>query len=284
MDFTPESASFLFWLGLFCMVAAVVIIRSILRHRQRMAMIEKGIVPEAKTPQAHLRRGILMCFIGGSIMVIVFAVVILLRTFSVPVVLLYFLLAITVAFVYLGIGIAELIYYRISRPKPAVPEPPLGHLRRGLILCFIGGGLFVGITASCEGFLGAMLLSKLGVALLVVSVYVASLACLGIGIAELIYYRVTRPKPAVPKPPLGDLRWGLILSFVGGGILVFYGIGVPTGLTTTNEAIILGAGILLVIGIAELIYYRLTRNKAAPPIDKETAELQGSGEGQESGG
>ena len=56
---------FIFW-----MVAAIPIIfliLLILRHRQRMAMIEKGIAPQPKPPQAHLKRGLILSFTGGSL-------------------------------------------------------------------------------------------------------------------------------------------------------------------------------------------------------------------------
>jgi hypothetical protein len=187
----------LLYFGVFCMVAAIVIVPLKLRHRQRMAMIEKGIVPGTKAPEAHLRRG--------------------------------------------------------------------------LLLCFIGGGLFAGILLWAD-----FLEHVIGIQA-VLGLY-PSLVCLGIGIAEIIYYRMTRPKAAVPKPPLGHLRRGLILSFVGGGILVFFGISIPIGFTGANEPIqiiILVGIILLAIGIAELIYYRLTKSKATPPAEKETPPSAG---------
>lgn len=75
------------------------------------------------------------------------------------------------------------------------------------------------------------------------------------------------------KPPEAHLKRGLILSFVGGGILVFFGISILSGLRAFgNDPIIMLIGIiLLAIGIAELIYYRLTKHKAAAPTEKETA-------------
>lgn len=77
-----------------------------------------------------------------------------------------------------------------------------------------------------------------------------------------------------PKPPQAHLRRGLILSFVGGVILVFFSISILTGFGHfgNEPIIILGGIILLAIGLAELTYYGLTRPKAAPPTEKETAD------------
>lgn len=103
-------------LGLLCVVAGVVVI-VILRHRQRMAMIEKGIMPEPKKPEAHLRRGLILSFIGGGILA-------------------FFSIAIPIGFVFpnepmqmlafggvilLAIGIAEIVYYGLTRSKAAPP-------------------------------------------------------------------------------------------------------------------------------------------------------------------
>ena len=80
------------------------------------------------------------------------------------------------------------------------------------------------------------------------------------------------------KASQAHLRRGLILALLGGGILVFFSISIPTGFTGANEPIqiIIFVGvILLAIGIAEIIYYRLTRPKAAPPTEKETPPSAG---------
>jgi len=52
---------------LFCGPLVVAVFILVFHHRQRMAMIEKGIAPQPKPPQAHLRRGLLLSFIGGSL-------------------------------------------------------------------------------------------------------------------------------------------------------------------------------------------------------------------------
>lgn len=82
------------------------------------------------------------------------------------------------------------------------------------------------------------------------------------------------------KPPQAHLKRGLILSLLGGGILVFFGISIPTGFTGANEPIqiIIFVGvILLAIGIAELLYYGLTRPKAAPPNVREEDKAPDTG-------
>lgn len=84
-------------------------------------------------------------------------------------------------------------------------------------------------------------------------------------------------KAIMPKPPEMHLRRGLILAFLGGGILAFFSIAIFTGFHfpyETNQAVVFVGIILLAIGIAEIMYYRLTRPKAAPPTEKETAEPQ----------
>ena len=101
---------------IFCLVPAVVIVRLILRHRQRMAMIEKGIAPQPKTPQAHLKRGLILAFLGGGILV--FFGISILTGFghfgNEPIIILG-------GVIFLAIGLAELLYYRLTRPKAAPP-------------------------------------------------------------------------------------------------------------------------------------------------------------------
>jgi len=100
------------WLGFFCLVAAIVIVRSILRHRERMAMIEKGIAPQPKTPQAHLKRGLTLSLLGTGILV---CFVILRQGMPLGEG------ALLIGIILLPIGIAELVYYRLTRPKAAPP-------------------------------------------------------------------------------------------------------------------------------------------------------------------